>query len=130
MLAYGRLSDRITDDKGQPVASALVQIYDGKSDTTDIEGQFSRSLKEVPLGKYEVDASRVIDGSLYSALVAIDLQTSDRVVDVRLSPPAACYRRAQIHLDAWGIDGDGLGKDDITDPGADVGSSNSAPTKR
>ena len=117
VLAYGRLSGRITDDKGQPVAGALVQVYDGKSDTTDGDGRYE--LKEVPLGKYEVAASRVIDGSLYSAQVAIDLQTVDRVVNVRLAPPAACYRRAQIFLDAWGIDGDGLGKDDITNPGAE-----------
>ncbi len=117
VLLSGRLSGQITDDAGKSVAGALVQAYDGKSDFSDDNGRYE--LKDVPFGKYEVHASRVIDGSLYSAQVAIDLETAERAVNIRLAPPADAYRQAQIHLDAWGLDGDGLGKDDIADPGSE-----------
>lgn len=114
VLVSGRLSGRITDDTGSPVAGALVQVYDGKSAHSGSDGRYE--LADVPFGKYELRASSVIDGFLYAAQVTIDLQAASRVVDVRLAPPAARYRRAQIHLNAWGIDGDTL-KDDIADPG-------------
>jgi hypothetical protein len=102
VLTRGAVHGRVTDQHGAPVAGALVIAYDGKSALTGGDGRYE--LHDVPFGRYELSASRVIDGVLFAARVPIDLQVADLTCDIALQPPADRFRRAQVYLDFWGKD--------------------------
>ena len=115
VLTRGALRGQVTDHHGVPLAGALVMAYDGKSALTGADGRYQ--LTDVPFGRYELNASRVIDGVLFSARVPVDLQAADLTVDIRLQPPADRFRRAQVYLDFWGKDDEGIFNPQIADPG-------------
>ena len=61
VLVYGRLSGQVTNDDGQPVAGALVQLYDGKSDYTRQRGRYASRRSRSGNMRSIVE---IIDGSL------------------------------------------------------------------
>ncbi|MNO31711.1 hypothetical protein D3C76_216870 [compost metagenome] len=114
VLKRGTVRGKVFNES-KPVAGAFVQAYDGKTAYTDKNGVYT--LQDVPLGKYLLKSSKVIDGILYSAEVSVQLNTAELVADIHLQPPADRYRIAQIYLDFWGRDEETIGSDEIHDPG-------------
>ncbi|WP_090641287.1 carboxypeptidase regulatory-like domain-containing protein [Paenibacillus sp. UNC496MF] len=114
VLSRGTVHGHVYAD-GAPVAGALVQVFDGKSAFTGGDGGYS--LKDVPLGDYQLRASKTIDGNLYAAQVHIGLHAEDLVADVQLQPPSDRFRLAQVFIDFWGRDEENFGSDEIKDPG-------------
>lgn len=114
VLKRGTLRGKVLS-ASKPIAGALVQAYDGKTTFTDKNGNYT--LTDVPLGKYMLNSSKVIDGILHSAQVSIHLTTAELVTDIHLQPPADRYRLAQVHIDFWGRDEENFGSDEIKDPG-------------
>ncbi|SDG52959.1 hypothetical protein SAMN04488542_15411 [Fontibacillus panacisegetis] len=114
VLNRGTIRGKVLYESG-PVAGAFVQAYDGKTTYTDKNGVYT--LQDVPLGKYLLKSSKVIDGILYTAEANINLNIADLVVDIHLQPPADRYRIAQIFLDFWGRDEETIGSDEILNPG-------------
>lgn len=114
VLKRGTVHGKVINESG-PVAGAFVQAYDGKTTYTDKNGVYT--LQDVPLGKYLLKGSKVIDGILHTAEVNINLNAADLVADIHLQPPADRYRIAQIFLDFWGRDEENIGSDEIHDPG-------------
>jgi hypothetical protein len=101
---------------GQPVAGALVQVYESKNDFSDAAGQYE--LRDVPLGPYTLTAQKVIDNVLKTAALAIVVDAENETFDISLQDPPERFRRAQVMLDFWGRD-DEWGDDEFTDPGAE-----------
>jgi hypothetical protein len=114
VLNRGNVRGKVFGEAG-PVAGAIVQVYDGKTTFSGADGGFA--LKDVPLGKYKLKGSKVIDGVLYSAQTDIELNVADLVVDIHLQPPADRYRIAQIFIDFFGRDYETFDDDEILDPG-------------
>jgi hypothetical protein len=114
VLSRGAIHGHVFDDNGNPVSSALVQAYDGKTTFSREDGGFN--LTDVPLGTYTLKASKVIDQVLYSGQVQVELNAADLAVDIQLQPPPDRYRIAQVFIDFWGRDDETIGEE-IVDPG-------------
>ncbi len=114
VLSRGDVHGRVFD-AGQPVAGAIVQVYEGKTDFTDGAGQYE--LADVPLGDYQLKASKVIDSVLKAAQVNLSVNAADVTVDLTLQAPPERYRIAQLFIDFWGRDEETWADDEIHDPG-------------
>ncbi|MFZ5762210.1 MAG: carboxypeptidase regulatory-like domain-containing protein [Thermodesulfobacteriota bacterium] len=115
VLTRGTIRGHVYDDAGNPVAGAIVQVYDGK--TTFSGGDGSYALTDVPFGAYLLKASKVIDAILQSGQVSVTSNSAELVVDIHLQQPADRYRIAQVFLDFWGRDDETWPWDDeIHDP--------------
>jgi len=114
VLSRGTVRGKVFGEAGS-VAGAIVEVYDSKTAFSGADGSYT--LNDVPLGKYNLKSSKVIDGVFYSTKVDIDLNVADMVVDIHLQPPADRFRIAQIFIDFWGRDEENLADDEIHDPG-------------
>lgn len=115
VLTRGTIRGKVFDANGNPVAGALVQVYDGKTTFSASDGSFV--LTDVPFGTYMLKSSKVIDGILQSAQVSVTLDVAELVKDIHLQQPADRYRIAQVFIDFWGRDDESWPWDDeITDP--------------
>ncbi|WP_406694603.1 carboxypeptidase-like regulatory domain-containing protein [Singulisphaera sp. Ch08] len=114
VVTRGRIRGTVRGEAG-PVSGAIVQVYDGKTTFTAADGTYA--LADVPLGAYQIKASRVIDGVLYSAQVNIELAGEELVVDIVLQPPSERYRVAQVFIDFFGRDYESFDDDELNDPG-------------
>lgn len=97
---------------GQPVAGALVTLYDGMSDFTDAAGGFT--LNDVPFGTYQLTASKVVDGVYYSKKINVSLNQAVLTVNIDLEPPPERYRLAQLYIDFYGREDEDWPWDDET----------------
>jgi hypothetical protein len=79
VLSRGTVHGTVFGESG-PVAGAFVQVFDGKTTFTGADGRYA--INDVPLGKYLLKSSKVIDGILYSAQASIDLKVADLVFDI------------------------------------------------
>lgn len=114
VLTRGTIRGHVYDADGNPVAGALVQVYDGKTVFTGADGSFI--LNDVPFGAYQLKASKVVDSVLQSGQVNVNLAGAELVVDLHLQQPPDRYRLAQIFLDFWGRDEETWADDEIADP--------------
>lgn len=114
VLRRGKVHGRVFDG-GAPVAGAMVQVYEGKTDFTDGAGYYE--LNDVPLGNYQIEASKVINAVLKSAQVALNVNAADIGLDITLQEPPERYRIAQVFVDFWGRDEETWADDEIHDPG-------------
>lgn len=95
----GRLNGRVWYN-GTLVASALVQVYDGKTDYTDSSGFYE--IAGVPFGHYTVKVLKDnIQGQGFTAssMIEIDLTQPVQTIDITLLPPNDIYRR--IIVKCW-----------------------------
>jgi hypothetical protein len=99
VLSRGTVSGTVRLD-GQPVSGAQVVLYDGMSDFTDGNGNFT--LNDVPFGSYQLTASKVINGIYYSKKVSVSLNQATLNLVINLEPPADRYRLAQLYIDFYG----------------------------
>jgi len=114
VLSRGRIHGRVFD-AGVPVAGAMVQVYEGKTDFTDGAGQYE--LNDVPLGPYTIKAQKVINAVLKTAEAPKILDAAELTVDIALQEPPERYRIAQVFIDFWGRDYETFDSDEIKDPG-------------
>ncbi|SMC20168.1 hypothetical protein SAMN02745857_00844 [Andreprevotia lacus DSM 23236] len=114
VLKRGNIHGKVFGPNG-PAAAVQVQVYEGKTVFTGNDGSYT--LKDVPLGHYQLSASKQIDGMLYAVQSGINLQTAELAVDLHLQPPADRFRIAQVFIDFWGRDEETFGSDEIKDPG-------------
>lgn len=115
VLTRGNIHGRVLAN-GQPVAGAMVQVFDGKTDFSDGPGHYD--LTDVPFGSYQLKAQAVINGVLKSVQVPVNVSTADMTVDLNLQDPPERYRIAQVFIDFWGRDEESWPFDDeIDDPG-------------
>lgn len=92
----GKLRGRVWY-QGAPVAGALVQVFDGKTDYTDASGAYE--ISAIPFGNYTVKALKDnIQGITASTIVPFNLSQPEKSLDITLQPPADVYRRVQIQL--------------------------------
>jgi hypothetical protein len=115
VLNRGHVRGRVFSG-GQPVAGALVQVYESKSDFSDANGNYE--LRDVPLGPYTLSAQKVIDNVLKTAALPIVVDSENESFDISLQDPPERFRKALVMLDFWGRD-DELFDDEFTDPGAE-----------
>lgn len=95
VLTKGTIRGRVTKG-GAGVAGAMVQVYDGKTDFTDGNGNYE--LLAVPFGQYVVKASKDGDDGMYwSGSAACDLEAETLECNVELQPPADVSRLVKIH---------------------------------
>jgi hypothetical protein len=104
--------------KGAAASGVHVRVYEGKSDITNASGKYT--LADVPVGKYNIVASKVIDGSYSSASKVINLDTENMTVNLELQPPADAFRLAAVYFDFWGEDYESWTANETTDPGAEL----------
>jgi hypothetical protein len=109
VLSRGTIRGKVFDEAGQPVAGAIVQVYDGKTTFSGADGSYT--LNDVPLGNYTLKSSKVIDYVSYSGQINVNLNVADLVVDIHLQPPADQYRIAQIFIEFWGRDAESFSDD-------------------
>jgi len=115
VLTRGHIRGRVLN-VGQPVPGALVQVYESKSDFSDSAGNYE--IRDVPFGRYQITAQKVIDNVLKSASLDVVVDEENETFDISLLDPPERFRKAQVLLDFWGRD-DKSGDDEFTDPGAE-----------
>jgi hypothetical protein len=103
---------------GSPVSAVLVRVYEGKTDYTDSEGQYR--IENVPLGMYNIVASKLVDGTFLEVTQAIELDSDDMVVDLALQPPSSDFRLATVFFDFFGEDYETFDDNETTDPGPEI----------
>lgn len=113
VLTRGTLHGTVRKD-GAAVSGALVQVYDGKTTFTDADGAYT--LSDVPLGSYNLQASKLIDGLFCTASEVLDVGAADVTADLELTPPDERYRLAQLFVDFIGVDDEFLSSNEIDDP--------------
>ncbi|MBI5571768.1 MAG: hypothetical protein HY914_17630 [Desulfomonile tiedjei] len=92
--AKGNLSGYVRF-QGNPVAKVLVQVYDGKSDFTDVNGHYR--IAGIPFGPYVVKAFKeALNGISAGASCAFALDQQDMTLDITLASPEADFRRVQM----------------------------------
>lgn len=99
--------------KGEAVAGAFVQLYDGMATFTDAAGNYR--LEQVPFGSYMVNVAKD-GGPLYlSVSVPLELNADAIAMDLELKPPSALFRKVAIsgHVDI--VDHENLGKNEHFD---------------
>lgn len=130
VLSRGTLRGRVFNEAGTAtVAGARVILYDDPEGETLSANDGTYVLHNVPLGLYQLKASKSIEGVRYSNQVRIDLKVADMTVDVRLQAPSDRYRIAEITVDFWGLDWEDF-DDDIEDPGPQLFKLEVGPTIR
>lgn len=113
VLTRGTISGVVRSD-GRPISGANIALYDGMSDITDNNGNFT--LDDVHFGSYYLDASKVIDGVYHSKKLNVSLHDESLNLIVDLDPPADIYRLAELNIDFYGSDHETFGSNDTTDP--------------
>ncbi|MDI9941508.1 hypothetical protein QM806_39890 [Rhodococcus sp. IEGM 1351] len=103
---------------GAPISGGNVRVYEGKDDITEASGKYK--LGDVPFGKYNLVASKVIDGIYYSTSKVINLTAENMIVNLELQPPADAFRLAAVYFDFWGKDFEYYESNVYTDPGAEL----------
>jgi hypothetical protein len=97
VMAHGTLTGTVLFN-GQPVAQALVQLYDGKFAHSDGAGRFT--LSEVPEGSYVLKASKTeADGMFLSAELPVTIAGGNTLdVTITLALPDDMYRQAEVDI--------------------------------
>jgi len=114
VLSRGTISGVVRLD-GQPVSGALVVLYDGMSDITDGNGEFT--LNDVPFGSYQLTASKPINNNYYLKKVSVTLNQATLYLVVDLEPPEDRYRLAQLYIDFYGREDEDFTSDETINPG-------------
>lgn len=104
--------------QGQPIGGANVRVFDGASTLTSGAGVYT--LTNVPLGNYNLVASKVIDGKYCSVSKLITIDKEHHTIDLDLQPPAEDFRLATVYFDFWGEDYETFGSNEHTDPGPEA----------
>lgn len=103
----------VVRQNGVPVAGAMVQVFDGKTDFTDAAGRYR--LEAVPFGNYRVKAAKD-GGSVYlTADVPIHLEQQEATLDLELKGPSEDFRVVVIHGNIHMVDYEDFDSDERGD---------------
>lgn len=114
VLTKGRLSGTVFSE-GQPVAGALVQLYDGMTDFTDAAGRYQ--LDHVPFGSYVVRAAKDGGPVYLSASAPLELNAASAVLDLTLKGPSDMFRMVTVRGTMHIVDFEDFGADERADRG-------------
>jgi hypothetical protein len=126
VLTRGLVHGRVLAN-GAPVGGAAVSLYGDKTGLSRADGSFS--IPDVPLGDYLLKASKVVNGTLHSLELPIQLSGPDLSIDVILQPPDERFRLAQVFVDFRGVDEENYGDNEVHDPGPEYFELELGPSK-
>jgi len=89
-IQLSRALSGIVTYNGNPIAGAIVTLYDGKSAGSDSQGHYS--IVNVPYGSYVAKAQKEQNGFFLSANSNVDVEAANATLNIQLQPPPSVFR--------------------------------------